>query len=160
LKNYLKINVIEGKFTTYPKMKEVKCDHCKSSFDYSYKETTEKQTDTNIVAQILIDAFFDKADIFAIITNDSDIIPAINGVKMLNKRIKIITPPSVKYISTGKSGAKKVQSTLFLSEDIKKALAPSYPDRITIKQLINCLLPDKIPNLFDDKGNSIQNPYK
>jgi len=157
LKDYLKINIIEGKFRTYSKNENISCNHCNKIFNHEYEETTEKQTDTNMVAKILSDVFLDKVDITLIITNDSDIIPAINTIRTLsNKKVRIITPPSIEYIKNN-NGKKKGSYTLFLSNDIKTAC--SFIDKITIDQLLNCMLPNEIPNLFDDKGNQIKNPY-
>jgi uncharacterized LabA/DUF88 family protein len=166
LQDLLKINVVEGKFTTHQQEKTVHCSNCNNQFNHSYKETTEKQTDTNIVAQILEDAFLDKTDVIAIVTNDSDIIPAIRTVKKLNKKVIIFTPPSVDYIVT-KNGTRKVQKTLITSVDIKKTMDDYYfPDKfnriIDLKpnRFMQYLLSDEVPNLFDDQDSIIHNPYK
>ena len=66
----------------------------------SYTRTAheEKETDVNLALAILEDAYDETSDKILVITNDSDISPAIRMARKKNQKLKIntITPPLVK----------------------------------------------------------------
>ncbi len=68
-----RVDVIFGKF----KQKDITCRLCNKMF----RAPIEKQTDINIAMQLLQEAFRDTYDSALIISGDTDLIPAIVGVK-------------------------------------------------------------------------------
>jgi len=80
------INIILGKF----KEKDRFCNNCKAYF----KAHEEKQTDVNIGLYLLKEAFGNSYDTAIILTNDTDLIPAIKVVKgsFPHKKIGVLFP--------------------------------------------------------------------
>ena len=80
------VETIFGKF--YRKYRL--CSNC----NQYYKSHEEKRTDVNIAISLLVNAVQDKYDTAIIISADSDLIPAIEAVKLNfpNKNIGIIIP--------------------------------------------------------------------
>lgn len=62
-----------------------------------YKTYEEKQTDVNIAINLVKDAFLKESDLLFLVSNDSDISPAIRVAKENNKKLKIvvISPPLI-----------------------------------------------------------------
>jgi uncharacterized LabA/DUF88 family protein len=86
------IKVITGKFR---KRKRFCRAECKQEFIYH----EEKETDVQIAVNIVDDAHMDKFDMAFIVSQDSDLFPAIRTVKKRypDKIIRIITPPHLKH---------------------------------------------------------------
>ena len=80
------IKIILGKF----KEKERFCNNCKAYF----KAHEEKQTDVNIGLYLLKEAFGNSYDTAIILTNDTDLIPAIKVMKdsFPHKKIGVLFP--------------------------------------------------------------------
>jgi len=97
--NYIKIlkhcgvEIIEGKFKK--KLLTYKDVNGKLFTRTTYEE---KESDVNIALSILEDAFEKISDKILVITNDSDIAPAIRLARTKSKdlRINVITPPLIK----------------------------------------------------------------
>ncbi len=83
------VKTIMGKF----KNKDRSCNNCGAT----WIGHEEKETDVNIALYLLNDAYQDKYDEAIIISQDSDLFPAIKLVKQHfpAKSIKIITPPNM-----------------------------------------------------------------
>jgi uncharacterized LabA/DUF88 family protein len=61
----------------------------------NWPDHEEKMTDVNIATEMLVDSFENKCDSILLISADSDLVPAIRGVKRLfpAKRIVVFFPP-------------------------------------------------------------------
>ena len=79
--------MIEGRFLS----EMVRCDNCHRQRSIP----KEKQTDTNIATELVIDAFLDRWDVALLVSGDSDLVPPIEGIKkhFPKKRIIIVSPP-------------------------------------------------------------------
>lgn len=110
--NYTGVNIIKGRFRK--RTRYCRAD-CKKKFAYH----EEKETDVQIAVRIVDDAYLDKYDMAFIISQDSDLFPAIRTVKkrFLNKTIRIITPPDLPHsnemsrIVGGEKNLKSLEST-------------------------------------------------
>jgi uncharacterized LabA/DUF88 family protein len=102
------------------KEKDRKCTAC----HYRWKGHEEKQTDVNIALFLLDLAYRDAFDRALVISNDSDLVPAIRMVKerFSKKRITTVAPPHCKH-----------------SNELIKV--SSDKTKINIEQLERCLLP-------------------
>jgi len=85
------VNTIIGGF----KEKDRYCRSCKAK----WKGHEEKETDVNIALNLLNDAYQDEYDEAIIVSQDSDLFPAIKLVKkhFPEKIIRIITPPNLHH---------------------------------------------------------------
>jgi len=85
------VKYIGGKFKL--KTKTHKCPNCKQIT--VYQEHEEKESDVNLALYILRDAYEKISDKLFVVTNDSDISPAIRMALQINPnlRIRILTPP-------------------------------------------------------------------
>jgi len=83
-----KIEIIMGKFKTT----NVKCQVRQCAFNGSrfFQVQEEKRTDVNIATTMLDDAYDDLADRFILVSGDSDLVPAINKLKMRNPTKEVI----------------------------------------------------------------------
>lgn len=81
-----KFKLILGKYIR----KTIKCFNC----GYSIHTHEEKETDSRIVTQIIIDAYEKNADISIVVSADSDMIPAIELAKSINHKVFIYFPPN------------------------------------------------------------------
>ena len=83
------ITPVMGKFKT----KDKKCQKC----GHQWKGHEEKETDVNIALHIVKMAFYKQYDEAFIVTQDSDVAPALKMAKNINPsvRLKVITPPNV-----------------------------------------------------------------
>lgn len=84
-----KVRIVLGKYKT----KRVPCNvsACSHSGDRRFATWEEKRTDVNIAIHILDDAYQDNADIFVIVSGDSDLVPAVHQVKLRFPDKKIVT---------------------------------------------------------------------
>lgn len=82
------VQIVLGKF----KQKTVKCGvtSCTSSSEKWYATQEEKRTDVNIAVFILDDAYQDLCDQFILFSGDSDLVPAVNMVRLRFPHKKII----------------------------------------------------------------------
>ncbi|MBN1106317.1 MAG: NYN domain-containing protein [Deltaproteobacteria bacterium] len=80
------VNVVMGKF----KEKDMHCKVCNASF----KVREEKMTDVNIAIYLFREALADSFDTGVILSNDTDLVPAIGAVKSVfpNKKIGVLFP--------------------------------------------------------------------
>ncbi len=85
------VRTVMGQF----KAKDRSCNKCKSK----WMAHEEKETDVNIALSLLDDAYQDNYDEAIIISQDSDLFPAIKLVQQRfpEKTIKIITPPNMRH---------------------------------------------------------------
>lgn len=122
-----KVSPVMGKF----KIKDRNCPSC----HHRWNGHEEKETDVNIALALLDLAYKDKYDHAFLVSNDSDLTPAINMVRgnFPNKKITTIVPPHYTH-----------------SNELIKA--SSEKAKITIPHLERCLLPTII---YDAGGNII-----
>jgi hypothetical protein len=94
-----------------------------------WKRHEEKETDVNIAIYIIRDAIQNNADKFILITNDTDIVPAIKMAREENSKIqfKLITPP-----------------TFSTHDSLLNAIRPGTFSKLTEGHLKNSLLPEVI----------------
>lgn len=120
---------VMGKF----KNKERYCKSCKGVSEYH----EEKETDVNIAISVIGDAYKDLYDEAFIISQDSDLFPAIRLVnaEFPNKKIKIITPPNLHH-----------------SKEMARVVGKKKLAKIQVIHLERALFPDL---LLDKSGNII-----
>lgn len=134
LKFYCKIDVIEGKF-------KKKLLSYRDSKGKAFTRLTheEKESDVNIALAILEDSYEKISDKILVITNDSDISPAIRMALEKNKKLKInvITPPLANAkranydlinacgdINRNSKGQVFFKTRMISKEHLKKAIMP------------------------------------
>ncbi len=122
-----KVSTVLGKF----KQKDRKCPKCK----HMWCGHEEKETDVNIALAMLDLAYKDKFDHAFLISNDSDLAPAIHMVRknFPQKLITTIVPPHYTH-----------------SNELIKA--SSEKAKITVNHLERCLFPQVI---YDAGGNIV-----
>lgn len=123
------VTPVMGKF----KQKDRKCSKC----GYKWQSHEEKETDVNIALALLNLAYQNKYDRAFLISNDSDLAPAIHMVKACfpHKHITTIVPPHYRH------------SNELIQASSDKA-------KITVEHLERSLLPEHI---LDAGGNLIVN---
>lgn len=131
LKTLKNVKIIYGHYYE----NKVLCKDC----NLEHKVYKEKMTDVNIAVQILCDAFKNLFDVAYIISADSDLLPAIEAVKEIfpKKRIVNFTPPGR------------------FSSALRKAC--HYHKNIYDSFIRNCQFP-KI--LINEKGEEIKRPER
>lgn len=109
------------------KVKDRECRSCGSS----WKGHEEKETDVNIALRLLDDAYLDNYDEAIIISQDSDLFPAIKLVKgrFSSKSIRIITPPNMHH-----------------SKEMAKVVGDKKLSKIKLVHIQRSLFPDVIKN--------------
>lgn len=82
------VQIVLGKF----KQKRVKCGitACTWAGSKFYNVPEEKRTDVNVAIFMLDDAYQNLCDNFVVISGDSDLVPALNRVKLRFPRKKIV----------------------------------------------------------------------
>ena len=140
------VDVVEGKFKQ--KLLTYK-DGDKKYFTRISHE--EKESDVNIALAILEDAFEKTSDKLLVITNDSDISPAIRLALQKNKNLKIsvVTPPLIK---TKRANYDLISACGDINKN-KKGQVFFKTRMITEYHLERNLLPEEI--IIDDKNKII-----
>ena len=109
-----KLTIIKGRFL---KKGEIcrNCNHYNSTFE-------EKKTDVNIACEMLADAYENRCDVAFLVSGDSDLVPAVEKIIAMDKRVIIVNPPRRKS-----SELNKVASTNFYLHPnrLKKCLLPA-----------------------------------
>lgn len=82
------IEVFEGRFQR-GSVECYQCGHIRST-------NTEKRSDVNIAAQLMIDAAGGEVDVAILITGDSDLVPAVEAAKVINPSMRVVVafPPA------------------------------------------------------------------
>lgn len=82
------VEVLEGKWFEKP----VTCRACKTQLSIP----TEKMTDVQIASEMIADAVLDAFDVAILVSADSDLVPAIKKVKLLQpgKSVRALYPPN------------------------------------------------------------------
>ncbi len=121
------VTPVMGKF----KNKDRKCSKC----GYKWQSHEEKETDVNIALALVNLAYQDKYDRALLISNDSDLAPAIHMVRnnFPHKNITTIVPPNYRH------------SNELIQASSDKA-------KITVDHLKRCLMPEYV---LDAGGNLI-----
>jgi uncharacterized LabA/DUF88 family protein len=114
------VNVVFGKF----KEKDHTCRQCSAC----YKIREEKQTDVNIATYLLKEAFMNRYDTGVLVSNDTDIIPALRAVKEAfpQKRLGILFPID------RWSGELKEASDFWRKIERKDLAKSQFPDDVTL----------------------------
>lgn len=102
-----KIEIHKGKFRTDPKMMPLhpyQFDAEGKPQMAKVKKTEEKGSDVNLASHLLLDGFRDRADLYVVLSNDSDLVEPLRILKHdLGKRTGIIFPtdrPSKELVRT------------------------------------------------------------
>jgi len=112
------VEVVLGTF----RRKEKYCKSCKiTSIGYE-----EKESDVNIAVHVVRDAFRDVYDTAMLLSNDSDLIPAIRAVKedFPNKTVKMLFPPG------GASNSLKLEADSYMRLKLKHVRDNQFPNSI------------------------------
>lgn len=152
------VEVIEGKF----KEKFIELKHNGQSI--TKKTHEEKETDVNLALAVVEDAYERISDKLIVITNDSDISPAIRmaGIKNTDLKIKIVTPPLLIDSRTKKPRNPNFELLLAAGEKrTDKRTGKVYFPSTVIKEihLERCLLPDAM-QLEDGSTLTIPPQYR
>lgn len=117
------IEFVEGNFKN--KLLTYKNKH----LEFKWKKHEEKETDVNISIYMIRDAIKGSYDKFILITNDTDIVPAVKMARIENNvlQFKLLTPP-----------------TLETHDSLLSAINPGTSSKLTIGHIQNSLLPEKI----------------
>lgn len=117
------IEFVEGNFKD--KWLEYKNKH----LQIKWKKHEEKETDVNISIYMVRDAIKESYDKFILITNDTDIVPAVKMARVENKflQFKLLTPP-----------------TLETHDSLLTAIKPGTSSKLTEGHIQNSLLSEKI----------------
>ena len=84
---------------------EVSCNGC----GRRWHDQEEKMTDVSIATQMLIDAYEDNCDTLILISGDSDLVPPVEKIVTMDKRVITAFPPSRHSADLGKVGTGKRQ---------------------------------------------------
>jgi uncharacterized LabA/DUF88 family protein len=97
-----------------------------------WKKHEEKETDVNISIYMVRDAIKGAYDKFILITNDTDIVPAVKMARKENSTLqfKLLTPP-----------------TLETHDSLLTAIKPGTSSKLTSGHIQNSLLPEKITKI-------------
>jgi len=91
-----KVQIIYGLF----KYKKIKClvKNCNHQGSRLFNVPEEKRTDVNIAIHMIKDVINDKCDRLIVVSGDSDLVPAVKAVKLidLNKKVIVYVPASNK----------------------------------------------------------------
>lgn len=79
LRTLPKVEIVLGRFKTMNADCGVR--ECKFGGNRRYAFDVEKRTDVNIAVQLMADAYKDRADVFVVVSGDSDLAPALAHVK-------------------------------------------------------------------------------
>jgi len=134
-----KVQIIYGLF----KYEKIKClvKNCTHQGSKLFNVLEEKRTDVNIAIHMIEDAITDKCDRLIVVSGDSDLVPAVKAVKLVNPNKKVIV-----YVPANNQ-VRGAANELRNSSDRHKTL----PN--------NLLSTAQFPNqLTDLKGGIIQKP--
>jgi uncharacterized LabA/DUF88 family protein len=115
-------------------------DYKNKHIQIKWKKHEEKETDVNISIHMVRDAIKRNFDKFILITNDTDIVPAIKMSRIENRTIqfKLITPP-----------------TYNTHDSLRDAVSPGKTTKLTEGHIRNSLLP---PTITKPNGKIIHRP--
>ncbi len=93
LKTLPNVSVYEGKMKKRKRWRRLVYPSLGGPTNLLIYETQEKETDVNLASHLLCDAFLEPCDLAVVITNDSDIAPAIRMVEEKAKvKVLIVNP--------------------------------------------------------------------
>ena len=129
------VEIIEGKYlVSYPKM-ELYNHPSKQRVQVIKNE--EKGTDVNIACHMIIDAYNNNCDIFALITNDSDLTFPVKYIRdTLNKKVLIYNPHKNKPSTSLKNSATGIN---YINDNM--LLKSQFPKDIQLKDGTICSRP-------------------
>lgn len=154
---YVGIEVVQGYFKTKRQFVKERTDGKEKLIERVTVE--EKQTDSNIVAYLLRDAFLNKFDKAFILSADGDIVPAVKIIKevetLKSKEIIIVPPPFRKEDRPDQR--KNYTKNYFPMHRIKGFLDITHnnPAKVHFYNLKYHLLPEEI---IDKTGKVIKMP--
>lgn len=128
-----KFKLILGKYIK----KDIKCRYC-NTLNATFEE---KETDVRIATQIINDVYKDKCDISAIVTGDSDIVPAIELAYEIKTSHKIfVYAPPFRYSKKLSQLCNKSEKLLQFKSRFNQSMLPesiSLPDGTVLARPAN-----------------------
>jgi uncharacterized LabA/DUF88 family protein len=129
LKTTPKVEIILGKF----KKKNVKCliPRCNYSGSKKFQVYEEKRTDVNIGISLIDDVFTNQCEQFIIVSGDSDLVPAMQKIHVINPQKKIIVYVPANNAIRG--AATEIRNTADKNKTLPNRLLPlsQFPSSIT-----------------------------
>lgn len=98
---YLNALDIHGGLTIHRGRIETRPIRCKKCGKKSHSREQEKETDVSMVVQMMLDSFDDKTDVIWLMTNDSDLVPAVEALTTRGTKVVIVRPPNGSGFSAG-----------------------------------------------------------
>ncbi len=115
--------IINGKY----KKKNIECNLCHSVFEHP----EEKRTDVNLSVSLLLDCALDKTDTLILVSADTDLIPAIQAIKVNypTKKIRVYFPPSR---TSGELYEEMKRNIVYLAKNKYKFEGAKLPNNVEI----------------------------
>jgi uncharacterized LabA/DUF88 family protein len=94
LQAYPTVKTILGNFEVRPE--KCRVQHCSYAGEREFDRDREKRTDVNLSVQMMNDAYQNHADVFILVSGDSDFVGVVKAVRSLEKQV-IVYIPGNKY---------------------------------------------------------------
>lgn len=98
---YLNALDIQGGVTVHNGRIESRPIKCKKCGKKSHNRQQEKETDVSMAVRMLTDSFEERCDSVWLMTNDSDLVPAVKALVARNTKVVIVRPPTGTGVSAG-----------------------------------------------------------
>lgn len=98
---YLNALDIHGGLTVHEGRIETRPIRCKKCGKKSHNREQEKETDVGMVVQMMLDSFENRTDVIWLMTNDSDLAPAVEAIVDRGTKVVIVRPPNGSGHSAG-----------------------------------------------------------
>ena len=98
---YLNALDIQGGLEIHSGRIESRPIRCKKCGKKSHNRQQENETDVSMAVHMLTDSFEDRCDSIWLMTNDSDLVPAVEALVARNTKVVIVRPPTGTGVSAG-----------------------------------------------------------
>ena len=98
---YLNAIDVQGGVTVHSGRIESRPIRCKKCGKNSHNRQQEKETDVSMAVHMLTDTFEERCDSIWLMTNDSDLVPAVKALVARNTKVVIVRPPTGTGVSAG-----------------------------------------------------------
>ena len=98
---YLNAIDVQGGVTVHSGRIESRPIRCKKCGKKSHNRQQEKETDVSMAVRMLTDSFEEQCDSIWLMTNDSDLVPAVKALVARNTKVVIVRPPTGTGVSAG-----------------------------------------------------------
>ena len=138
------VEVIYGKHQT--QFTDCRVGECDFAGERRFFYEKEKRTDVNIAIHMVSDALKNECDRLVLVSGDSDLVPAVEMVKGLGKRVFVYVPIPDEVVPEEKDR--------FVATELRKAATMN--NYLPIKTLDRAQFPDRIP---DGKDGFIEKDF-